>query len=96
MSPLLTWVAGALITALYLGKLPGSREALRPTLKSVVSFAVYNLFIGAASGFVNNAAHVGGLLMGLALGAVLGQGHLVFLVERPFHLGANLFVVVDD
>ena len=66
-------IAGALISALYLGRLPYSRDALRPTLKSVVMFAVYNLFIGAASGFVNNAAHVGGLLMGLALGAVLGR-----------------------
>jgi len=66
-------IAGALIAAFYLGKLPYSREALRPTLKSLVLFAVYNLFIGAASGFVNNAAHIGGLGMGLALGAVLGR-----------------------
>jgi len=72
-------IAGALITALYLGKLPVSREALKPTLKSVVSFAVYNLFIGAASGFVNNAAHIGGLLLGLALGAILGR----VLMEDP-------------
>ena len=72
-------IAGALITALYLGKLPVSREALRPTLKSLVTFAVYNLFIGAASGFVDNSAHIGGLLMGLALGAVLGR----ILMEEP-------------
>ncbi len=72
-------IAGALITALYLGRLPVSREALRPTLKSVVSFAVYNLFIGAASGFVDNSAHIGGLVMGLALGAVLGR----VLMDEP-------------
>jgi rhomboid protease GluP len=72
-------IAGALITALYLGKLPVSREALRPTLKSLVSFAVYNLFIGAAIGIVDNSAHIGGLVMGLALGAVLGR----VLMEEP-------------
>jgi rhomboid protease GluP len=72
-------IAGALITALYLGKLPVSREALRPTLKSLVSFAVYNLFIGAAIGIVDNSAHIGGLMMGLALGAVLGR----VLMDEP-------------
>jgi rhomboid protease GluP len=72
-------IAGALITALYLGKLPVSREALRPTLKSLVSFAVYNLFIGAAIGIVDNSAHIGGLVMGLALGAVLGR----VLMDEP-------------
>lgn len=72
-------IAGALITALYLGKLPVSREALRPTLKSLVSFAAYNLFIGAAIGIVDNSAHIGGLVMGLALGAVLGR----VLMDEP-------------
>jgi len=72
-------IAGALIAALYLGKLPVSREALRPTLKSLVSFAVYNLFIGAAIGIVDNSAHIGGLVMGLALGAVLGR----VLMDEP-------------
>ena len=82
-------IAGSLITALYLGKLPVSREALRPTLKSVVSFAVYNLFIGAASGFVDNSAHVGGLLMGLVLGAVLGR---VLMDEPDRRKAAEVFL----
>jgi rhomboid protease GluP len=70
-------VAGALIAALYLGKLPIDRHVLRPTLNSLLSFAGYNLlfgFIGGAAGVgIDNAAHIGGILMGLALGALLGQ-----------------------
>ncbi len=65
-------LAGALIAVLYLGKLPISREALRPTLKSLISFAAYNLFFGLVPG-IDNAAHLGGLATGLGLGAVLAK-----------------------
>src|SRR6195256_3093633 len=37
-------LAGALIAALYLGHLPISRQAIQGTLRSLVTFAVYNLF----------------------------------------------------
>src|SRR5262249_30331469 len=40
-------LAGALISALYLGRLPIPRRVLKPILKSLVSFAAYNLFFGA-------------------------------------------------
>ena len=63
-------LAGGLIAVLYLGKLPMAKEALRPTLKSLVMFAAYNLFFGLVPG-IDNAAHLGGLAAGLALGAVL-------------------------
>jgi membrane associated rhomboid family serine protease/Tfp pilus assembly protein PilF len=65
-------LAGALLAALYLGKLPIPKEAVRGTMKSLLLFAGYNLFLGLRSG-VDNAAHLGGLASGLALGAFLSQ-----------------------
>jgi rhomboid protease GluP len=68
-------LAGALIAALYLGRLPVPRQAMQGTLKSLIMFAGYNLFFGAVVGQIDNAAHLGGLIAGLSLGAVLA-GHL--------------------
>jgi membrane associated rhomboid family serine protease len=65
-------LAGALIAALYLGKLPFPKEAVRSTMKSLLLFAAYNLFFGLRTG-VDNAAHVGGLAGGLALGAFFSR-----------------------
>jgi len=65
-------LAGALIAVLQLGKLPIPKEAVRGTLKSLLLFAGYNLFFGLTAG-VDNSAHVGGLLSGLAVGAVLSR-----------------------
>jgi rhomboid protease GluP len=67
-------LAGALIAVLYLGKLPISKDALKPTLKSLISFAAYNLFFGLVPG-IDNSAHLGGLAMGLGLGAVLAKSY---------------------
>ena len=53
-------LAGGLIAVLYLGKLPISKEALKPTLKSLLSFAGYNLFFGLMRGH-RQSAHLGGL-----------------------------------
>lgn len=64
-------LAGALISALYLGHLPVPRRVLKPILKSLVSFAAYNLVFGAIVRVIDNTAHIGGLVCGLALGAVL-------------------------
>jgi rhomboid protease GluP len=63
-------LAGGLIAVLYLGKLPIAKDALKPTLRSLVMFAAYNLFFGLVPG-IDNAAHLGGLAAGLGLGAVL-------------------------
>jgi membrane associated rhomboid family serine protease len=65
-------IAGALLAALYLGKFPAPKEAIRPTLKSLLWFAGFNLFYGLRAG-VDNSAHVGGLVSGLALGAVFSK-----------------------
>jgi rhomboid protease GluP len=64
-------LAGALISALYLGHLPVQPRALKSILKSLVTFAAYNLFFGAVVPAIDNTAHIGGLVSGLALGAVL-------------------------
>ena len=65
-------IAGALISALYLGNLPISKSAMQSTLKSLLFFAGFNLFYGAAiSQNISNSAHIGGLVTGLALGAAL-------------------------
>ena len=66
-------LAGALIAALHFGHLPISKEAIRGTLKSLVAFAGYNLFFGAVVPGIDNSAHIGGLLAGLVLGAVLAK-----------------------
>jgi rhomboid protease GluP len=65
-------LAGALIAALYLGRLPISKQAMQGTLRSLLVFAGYNLFFGLAPG-IDNSAHLGGLVAGLALGAVLAK-----------------------
>lgn len=74
-------LAGALIAALYLGKLPIPKAALKGTLKSLLTFAGYNLVFGAVGSFIDNSAHVGGLLMGLAIGALMAP-HLTNAEER--------------
>jgi rhomboid protease GluP len=63
-------LAGGLIAVLYLGKFPIAKDALKPTLKSLVMFAAYNLFFGLVPG-IDNAAHLGGLAAGLGIGALL-------------------------
>jgi rhomboid protease GluP len=64
-------LAGALIGALYFGRLPIPTEAIRGTLKSLLSFAGYNLLFGAVVPGIDNLAHIGGFLTGLSLGAAL-------------------------
>src|SRR3984957_1082749 len=73
-------LAGALIAALYLGHLPISKQAIQGTLKSLLLFAGYNLFFGAAVPGIDNSAHIGGLVAGLELGAVLAK-HLTAPAE---------------
>ena len=65
-------LAGALIASFYLGEFSLPRVAISGTLRSLVIFAVFNLGIGIF-GRVDNACHIGGLLSGLALGAVIAR-----------------------
>jgi membrane associated rhomboid family serine protease len=85
-------LAGALIAALYLGKLPIPKAAIRSTMKSLLIFAAYNLFFGLTQG-IDNAAHIGGLASGLALGAFLSK-HLTGPAESR-QQWRNLAVVLS-
>jgi rhomboid protease GluP len=85
-------LAGALISALYLGRLPIPKEALRSTMRSLLIFAGYNLFFGAVGAGIDNSAHIGGLITGLALGAVLAR-HLTDPSEIRSRWNAGVFVV---
>ena len=64
-------LAGALIAAFKLGEFSVPRAALSGPLRSLMVFVVFNLAFGAASGVTDNAAHVGGLITGLILGALI-------------------------
>ena len=85
-------LAGALISALYLGRLPIPKDALRGTMRSLLTFAGYNLFFGAVGAGIDNSAHIGGLVTGLALGAVLAR-HLTDPPEIRSRWNAGVFVV---
>lgn len=97
-------LAGALITALYLGKLPYPGQMLRGLMRSLLSFAGYNLFFGAVVPGIDNSAHIGGLVVGLAIGALLApqlseapdkrRAHelLMFALAALFLIGFGVFV----
>jgi rhomboid protease GluP len=70
-------IAGILIVMLSNRRLPFPWAELRRLRSSVVKFAAINLVIGLSTNFVNvgisidNSAHIGGFLSGLALGVPL-------------------------
>jgi rhomboid protease GluP len=66
-------IAGALLASFYLGEFSMPRAAMSGMLRSVATFVAYNLFFGAVMAGTDNAAHVGGLLMGLLLGALIAK-----------------------
>jgi rhomboid protease GluP len=66
-------IVGALIAALYLGKLPYPKPMTQRILKNLVVVVAVNLLFGAGAGFVDNSAHIGGLIAGLAIGALLAS-----------------------
>ena len=90
-------IAGALITVLYIGKLPIPKHQIRQVLGTLVFWAAFDLLYGIWKTGVDNAAHIGGVVTGLLLGIVLGH-HLgpdrsrVLFRERVL-LGASLCVV---
>lgn len=74
-------VAGGLVSLLAMKKAQIPNAAIQRTLKSVLLFVGYNLLYGLRGG-VDNAAHVGGLVAGLALGAFMPKRQL-FAFRAP-------------
>ena len=74
-------LAGAAIAVFYMGHLPISKAALQGTTRSLLTFVGYNLLFGLAPG-IDNSAHIGGLVAGLAMGAALSKHILVAPEER--------------
>lgn len=66
-------LAGALIASFYLGEFSLPRIAISGTLRSLAFFVVFNLGFGQVMGGVDNACHVGGLVTGLILGALIAR-----------------------
>jgi rhomboid protease GluP len=73
-------LAGALIAAFKLGEFSVPRSAISGTLRSLMVFVGINLGLGVASslgifeigsGVTDNAAHIGGLITGLIVGALI-------------------------
>jgi len=64
-------VAGALVAFWYFGKIALPRSIIKRDFVSILTFVGYNLAFGFAKEGVDNAAHLGGLLVGLTLGALL-------------------------
>src|SRR5258708_11458120 len=83
-------LAGALIAAFKLGEFSVPRSALSGTLRSLGAFVVYNLIFGFLPG-IDMAAHVGGLVTGLIVGALIAVG-----APRQEHASRRfaIFVVV--
>ena len=66
-------VAGVMLTTLKWGTIPVRPEAKKTVYKDVLKFALINLAVGAVVPRVDNTAHLGGLLSGLLVGAVMGK-----------------------
>ena len=73
-------LAGALAASYYLGEFSLPGIAIRGTLRSLAFFIGFNVLFGigynifaGSSGGIDNACHVGGLLSGAALGALIAR-----------------------
>jgi rhomboid protease GluP len=64
-------IAGALISAARLGGISVPGQELKRYIGGLVPFCIYNLLLGAVIPFIDNAAHIGGLVAGLVFGGFL-------------------------
>jgi rhomboid protease GluP len=96
-------IAGILIVLLSNKKLPIPPFELKRLRRSVIQFAVLNLIIGIGANFtsivrIDNHAHVGGFLSGLALGVPLvprmTSGRARYLARQKATFAAAAFALV--
>ncbi len=86
-------LTGALIASFYLGEFSLSGISIKGTLSSLLFFAGFSLFLGRVSPGIDNACHVGGLVSGLILGALIALAAPEH--DKPVRrAGVLLFVVV--
>jgi membrane associated rhomboid family serine protease len=64
-------LAGALLAGFKLGEFSVPRAELSGVLRSLGAFVVYNLIFGLAISGIDNSAHIGGLVTGLIVGALI-------------------------
>jgi rhomboid protease GluP len=64
-------IAGALVSMLYFGHILVPRRVVRDLLSSLTFFVGFNLLLGSLLIGIDNAGHIGGLVVGLLLGAAL-------------------------
>jgi rhomboid protease GluP len=95
-------IAGILIVLLSNKKLPIPAFELNRLRRSVIQFAVLNLIIGLAANFtsivrIDNHAHIGGFLSGLALGVPLlprmTSGRTRYLERQKLTFAAAAFLL---
>jgi len=95
-------IAGVLIVLLSNHRLPIPLQELKRLRRSVIQFAVLNLIIGGATIFtgiirIDNSAHVGGFLSGLALGVPLAprmtSGRLRYLSRQKTTFAGAVFLL---
>ena len=97
-------ILGALIAVLALGRLPFPPQARKGLLQNLLVVSFINLVYGAQAAKIDNSAHVGGLIAGLALGALLsplisappeqrqGRARLIFTGVSVFLIVFGMFV----
>jgi membrane associated rhomboid family serine protease/Tfp pilus assembly protein PilF len=66
-------IMGALIASFALGEFSLSTVPIRSVLSSLIFWAGFSLFFGSLSPGIDNACHVGGLISGLILGALIAR-----------------------
>jgi rhomboid protease GluP len=64
-------IAGTFASYVYLKRVALAPAAIAQMQKNLAIFIIYNLVWGAARGGVDNSAHIGGLLAGALLGAIV-------------------------
>jgi len=64
-------LAGALLASFKLGEFSLPQNLIAGVKRSMVAFIGYNIVLGALWGGTDNACHVGGLITGLMLGALI-------------------------
>ena len=86
-------LTGALIASFYLGEFSLSGIPIKGTLSSLLFFAGFSLFLGKVVPGIDNACHVGGLVSGLILGALIALAAPEHDKPLP-RAGVLLFAVV--